>query len=321
MKPRTILAQAAGLGLVLLTACSGCSQLPLVSKDTGQGETVAGPPPAEIVCIWQAAQGKGLNGMPARGVAGQLMFFSVADARPMQVEGDVRIYLFDDCGTPAEQGKPIHVFDVPADEWRARLTQGTLGPTYQCFIPYTRGGYEQVTCTLQVRLTPKNGRPVFSQMGSVTLPGPSGTAAGTEMPSSQPVSAPAGSSAASDRQSGLSVRSISPSQLAAEIRSANAAAAERGALAAPVAGGTVRLAEHVVAEPTPPVPSVVEEPEPAVAAPSAPRRRFRLGGASGDAAPATPLIGEVGATQDSPAAAGGAAASTRPRHPLASISE
>ena len=157
---------------------SGCASLPAsmprmpwaAEKEEMEFAT-AREPAAEIVCVWQPARGKGLNGVPTRGVGGQLMFFTRSKAEPVAVEGDVRIYLFDNQGTVQEQAQPIHQFDFPAEQWSSYLAMGNLGPSYNVFIPYTRGGHKQVECTLQVLFKPQDGPAVYSDLASMTLPG------------------------------------------------------------------------------------------------------------------------------------------------------
>src|SRR5690606_19225612 len=48
----------------------------------------------------------------------------------------------------------------------------SLGSAYQVFVPYVRKGPWQAHCALRVRFTPKEGRPIFSDLVHVTLPGP-----------------------------------------------------------------------------------------------------------------------------------------------------
>ena len=155
----------------MLTAGGGCAETSLF-KGGAKVETATPQEPAvNALSVWQPARGRGPNGMPTRGVAGQLMFFTGRNPSPVAVDGDVRIYLFDNLGTAAEQAKPIHQFDFPAETWQAHLRSGNLGPTYHVFVPYVRGGFEQVECALQVRFTPKEGPVVYSEMTSLVLPG------------------------------------------------------------------------------------------------------------------------------------------------------
>jgi len=66
-------------------------------------------PVTEMICLWEEAEGIGLDNKPTRGFAGQLMFFSPNKNEPVQVHGDVEIFLFDDLGSTNDQSKPLRV--------------------------------------------------------------------------------------------------------------------------------------------------------------------------------------------------------------------
>jgi hypothetical protein len=163
------------LGCVFLTL-SGCSSLDLLSsKWNRQDYTVADEnnPAVNMFCAWEPVEGTGLDGMPTRGFAGQILFFNRHDVEPVVVEGDVRIYLFDDVGTPSEQAKPIRQFDFKGQAWNIHANQTTLGPSYNIFLPYTRENYHYLTnCALRLRLIPNKGPTIFSNVATVPLPGP-----------------------------------------------------------------------------------------------------------------------------------------------------
>lgn len=161
------------LFVVLLPAVSaGCAGFQWIDwNKTKVVEATANNPVSRIICIWEPAEGHGLDGLPTRGVAGQILFFTKQHPQPVMVEGDVRVYLFNDRGPPEERSKPIHQFEFLGDAWTVHAQHSSLGPAYNVFIPYVRKNNEQVTCGLQIRLTPKAGPTMFSQMVHVTLPG------------------------------------------------------------------------------------------------------------------------------------------------------
>ena len=83
------------LGLTLLFAM-GCSSVPLFG--TRVIEADAKHPVGEILCIWEAAEGRGLDNHPCRGFGGQVLFFANGRKAPVKVNGAVRIYVFDEIG-------------------------------------------------------------------------------------------------------------------------------------------------------------------------------------------------------------------------------
>jgi hypothetical protein len=129
-------------------------------------------PAIEVLAVWQAAEGPGLGGIPTRGFAGQIFFFTQDRAAPVAVDGKARIYVFDDHGSAEQQARPLRQFDFDRQSWTAHLQNSKLGPTYGVFIPYPREDYHQAVCSLRIRFTPPKGRPLFSASSTIMLPGP-----------------------------------------------------------------------------------------------------------------------------------------------------
>ncbi len=134
-------------------------------------KATAGDPVSQILCLWQQAEGRDPEGMPCRGFSGQILFLSSRTATPIAMDGDVRIYLFDDQGTEDEQTKPLRQFDFDNGSWAVHLAETTLGPTYTVFVPYVRRGVKEANCALRVRVKPKFGSQVFSDLTNMTLNG------------------------------------------------------------------------------------------------------------------------------------------------------
>ncbi len=159
---------------VLGPMLAGCSALHL-SGLKGKSKSAKGKedgPVMDLLCLWEPGEGRNLDNLPGRGFAGQLMFLRQGSDEPTIVDGDIRIYLFDDQGAQDEQAVPIHQFDFPSLVWNQYVRKTNLGPAYQLFIPYTRKGPHEASCALRVRFTPADGSPpVYSKMAHVTLPG------------------------------------------------------------------------------------------------------------------------------------------------------
>jgi hypothetical protein len=160
-----------GMAMVFPALMSGCQHLMFWDKMARLPTASEKHPVMEVICLWEQAEGTGLDGLPCRGFAGQLLFFAQGRTPPVRIDGNVRIYVFDDQGTPEEQEYPIHQFDFDAKAFQAFLTNTNIGAAYQLFIPYTRKGGHRATCSLRVRLTPEHGAPVYSKMARVELAG------------------------------------------------------------------------------------------------------------------------------------------------------
>gem|GEM_PF-1156072 len=152
----------------LLLTTVGCATLHIPQLDLRSRKATARNPVAKVVCLWEPAEGRDPKGNPCHGFAGQILFLN-SSSLPVSVDGDVRVYLFDDQGTVEEQSEPLHKFDFDNGAWSQHYTYGTLGPAYNVFIPYMRHGTYEATCALRLRLTPKQGPAVFSEMASIEL--------------------------------------------------------------------------------------------------------------------------------------------------------
>ena len=69
-------------------------------------KATATDPVVEMLCFWEPGDGEDPDGVPCKGFTGQILFLNHA-SKPVVVDGDVRIYLFDDQGTPEEQSQTI----------------------------------------------------------------------------------------------------------------------------------------------------------------------------------------------------------------------
>ena len=154
----------------LLLTTVGCATLNLTNMDLRSRKATARNPVLRVVCLWEPAEGRDPKGVPCQGFAGQILFLTNTSL-PVSIEGAVRVYQFDDQGTAEEQAKPMHTFDFDSGAWARHYSYGTLGPAYNVFIPYMRRGVYDATCALRVRLSPKHGPVVFSEMTSLELLG------------------------------------------------------------------------------------------------------------------------------------------------------
>jgi len=154
----------------LMLTTVGCATFDLTHIDLRSRKATARNPAIRIVCLWEPAEGRDPKGVPCKGFAGQVLFLT-SSSLPVSVEGDIRVYLFDDQGTAEDQAKPLHQFDFDTGAWAQHYSYGTLGPAYNVFIPYMRRGPNDATCALRVRLTPKKGPAIFSDMTSIKLLG------------------------------------------------------------------------------------------------------------------------------------------------------
>lgn len=158
----------------MLVLMAGCASGNLLHLGKAEGPKASPKTPVvKVLALWQPGDGIGLEETSCRGFGGQIYFFTQESNLPASVDGSVRVFLFDDNGSPDEQAKPLHQFEFSSEAWDTHRYENKLGTVYSVFIPYTRKGAQQAECSLQVRFTPKNGPVVHSEMTKLTLPGTS----------------------------------------------------------------------------------------------------------------------------------------------------
>lgn len=157
-------------------ATTGCSQLPTALSSVVPANVrtrlMSEAQVSKILCLWEPAEGKSVNGAPSRGFAGQILFFTPGQKLPIPVHGVVTIYEFDNVGTAEEQARPIHKFKFDDVAWNMHMTDGDVGPAYNVFIPYTRKHHYGARCALRLKYESPNGDVTYSEMAGIVLPGP-----------------------------------------------------------------------------------------------------------------------------------------------------
>ena len=106
-----------------------------------------------------------------RGFGGQIYFFNAGSEEPIEVDGDVRIFVFDDVGTPEQQARPKDVQDFDSFVWKSFLNKSQFGTNYTVFVPYSKASRYESICSLRLRLDRPDGSQLFSDMATVKLTG------------------------------------------------------------------------------------------------------------------------------------------------------
>ncbi len=161
------------ISFVLLAACmlltsAGCSSL--TAQRTNFQAATPQNPAVRCLCLWEPAEGPGPNGAQCRGFAGQVFFFGQGDI-PLTVDGDVKVYVFDDTGSSEDQTKPVHQVNLTGFEMRNRLSKTQFGPAYNLFVPCPTADYHETNCALRLKLQRPDGSHLFSDMTNVKLAG------------------------------------------------------------------------------------------------------------------------------------------------------
>ena len=231
--------------LTFIALLCGCAELSLISFGKGKlFEASARNPVIEVMALWEPAEGNGVEGLPSRGFAGQVLFFTPGHPQSVKVDGDICIYVFDDFGNEQERAKPIHQFTFDAGSWNTFVRESDLGASYQLFVPYTRPGQWQASCSVRVRYTPRDGgNPVYSKMATVALPGrPRKATQQKSQPEGNSVSSPVGAPAQTESASVLSLPAAVSGGLQSKLADLQAAAASTASQLNPPAMLTLEAA-------------------------------------------------------------------------------
>ena len=168
------------IACVSLAGLPGCSLSGTVFRDPAvlvrDPGVLIGRPRVEkhivrIVSLWEPSNGKGVDEKPSRGFAGQILYFGPKSETGARVRGQVNIYQYDDFDPESEEDlTPLHTFSFDPDAWDLHHTEGTLGHSYSCFIPYMRKHKDQVNVGLKVEFVSEDGQRVSSDITEVLLP-------------------------------------------------------------------------------------------------------------------------------------------------------
>lgn len=123
----------------------------------------------KILCLWEPAEGQGLDGKPSRGFAGQILMFAHGSPSPIPVHGTISIYEYVNFHPDEVDPQPIHKFTFDDGGWNAHRTESTLGESYNVFLPYVVKNNGHATCALRVEYTSPEGRVMSSPYTEVTL--------------------------------------------------------------------------------------------------------------------------------------------------------
>lgn len=167
--------RAASIGLALILACglSGCASIgmgeidlptiPLLEEE--EKET-----PNRIIPVWtDSVLHRG--GEAVRGFGGRVVFYGEETEQPIQVDGVVVVYAWND-SKANNQEKPDRKFVFKADMLPKHYSRSKIGDSYSFWLPWDKVGRTTQHVTLVTRFISAQGGEVTSTAAHVVLPGP-----------------------------------------------------------------------------------------------------------------------------------------------------
>lgn len=167
---RQLLTVLVSVALLGGTGCSTTRDLVTAMSPVQLSRASDAPRVTKVMCLWESGIGKLPNG-PKRGILGQVLFLEGTSDVPVEVDGSVTVYLFDDQGTPEQQAKPIQKLVLTPEELQATHMETSVGHSYHIPVPYLRNHDLAATCALRVKYTSPNGDTTYSDLNSVYLEG------------------------------------------------------------------------------------------------------------------------------------------------------
>jgi len=160
------------LSAALLALVAGCA--PLNFREPLELPWVAAEKPKvpqEIVAIWKDTVLTTPNRPASRGFGGRLMFYRERDKSPVQVEGSLVVYAFDEDGRKPDDPKPDRKFVFSAEQFAKHYSKSDIGHSYSIWLPWDEVGGPQKTISLIVHFLPTGAGVVKAEQTRHLLPG------------------------------------------------------------------------------------------------------------------------------------------------------
>jgi hypothetical protein len=162
----------------------GCATLDLPDKLDLGGSSEKAERPVRMTALWTDTV---LVEAGVVGFGGRIMFYGRGDEDPIQVEGELTVFAYDDTENVGENAVPARKYVFRAEELAGHYSKSKLGHSYSFWIPWNRVGGPRRQVSLIARFKSAQGGVVMSEMTRHLLPGaaPEGLPVVQTQPSSQ----------------------------------------------------------------------------------------------------------------------------------------
>ncbi len=174
---------------VLTGLVSGCATLDLPDKLDLGGSSEKAERPVRMTALWTDTV---LVEAGVVGFGGRIMFYGRGDEDPIQVDGELIVFAYDDTENVGENAVPARKYVFRAEELAGHYSKSKLGHSYSFWIPWDRVGGPRRQVSLIARFKSAKGGVVMSEMTRHLLPGapPAGLPVEQTQPASQSVPLP-----------------------------------------------------------------------------------------------------------------------------------
>ncbi len=175
--PWAIVLASIGLGILSLT---GCQTLKIPEKMPWVKEEK----PAvidHILAVWTEAV-HSQTGKPAqRGFGGRMIFFD-AQEKPIEVDGKLTIFVFDDHNINTQDPAAKYKFVFPAEVLPQHFSKSDLGPSYSFWVPLADGNAPTQHFSLVAKFESIHGETVLSSLTKKVMVGSGAAKVAKETP-------------------------------------------------------------------------------------------------------------------------------------------
>ena len=126
--------------------------------------------PVRMVSLWSDSVLHHGTHEPTRGFGGRIFFYNEKH-RPIEVDGELVVYAYDDTENDDENRPPERKYVFPAEKFGEHLSPGDLGTSYSVWLPWDAVGGEQREISLVPVLVTKDGKTVMGESTRSVLPG------------------------------------------------------------------------------------------------------------------------------------------------------
>lgn len=158
------------VALCFVCLSAGCESLKLATPRLSFDDAPA-EPPAKMIPVWSDTVMSRPGQRGVRGLGGRIVFYGRETDEPVQVNGSLVVYGWDDTQGNLNQ-TPDRKYVVTPDELAGHLSQSTVGGSYSIWIPWDHAGSEHKRVTIVAKYVGQDGVELASTPQRVVLPGP-----------------------------------------------------------------------------------------------------------------------------------------------------
>jgi hypothetical protein len=160
------------IGVLMLASSMGCQFAPKDkpfkwpwTKDDSK------PLPDRILPVWTESVLHQPNQPGVRGFGGRIYFYAKDDTDPIEIDGNLAVYVFDADDVEVTSQKPLRKFMFTADQFSSHMSKTSIGPSYSIWLPWGEIGGPPRRLSLIARFEGREGGTTISDPTIKLLPG------------------------------------------------------------------------------------------------------------------------------------------------------